>query len=227
MDLAIWHVSIDLIGAGVATVLANTQVVFVGIVAWAVLRERPTTAALVAVPVVLVGVALLSGLGESNAYGDDPVLGAILGVTTGITYAVFILVLRSATSGHGAGPTGPLLDATAGLVIGSAMLSVFDGAASWQWSWPAHGWLILLAVVSQTVGWLLISYALPRLPALETSLMLLLQPAAALMWAGLIFSERPSSLQWTGVVIVLCGVVIATARGATVRRSAAADSPAP
>ena len=40
-DLILWHHSIDDVGAGLATVLANIQVVVVPLVAWAVLSERP------------------------------------------------------------------------------------------------------------------------------------------------------------------------------------------
>ena len=40
-DLILWHHSIADVGAGLATVLANIQVVLVPLVAWAVLAERP------------------------------------------------------------------------------------------------------------------------------------------------------------------------------------------
>ena len=41
VDLMLWHHSIGDVGAGLATVLANVQVVLVPLVAWAVLAERP------------------------------------------------------------------------------------------------------------------------------------------------------------------------------------------
>ena len=40
-DLIFWHHSIGAVGAGLATVLANVQVVLVGLLAWVVLGERP------------------------------------------------------------------------------------------------------------------------------------------------------------------------------------------
>ena len=55
-DLVLWHNAIDQVGAGLATVLGNTQVVLVGLIAWLIWRERPQTASLIAIPVVLVGV---------------------------------------------------------------------------------------------------------------------------------------------------------------------------
>jgi len=41
VDLVLWHNAIEQVGAGLATVLGNTQVVLVGLLAWALLGERP------------------------------------------------------------------------------------------------------------------------------------------------------------------------------------------
>jgi drug/metabolite transporter (DMT)-like permease len=86
-DLICWHHSIAAIGAGLGTVLGNTQIMFVGIAAWFLHRERPTRLALMIVPLVFVGVVLVSGLGREGAYGVDPVAGVMYGVSTGIFYA--------------------------------------------------------------------------------------------------------------------------------------------
>ncbi len=213
VDLTLWHRSIELIGAGLATVLANTQVVFVGLAAWIVWRERPTTLARWAVPGVLVGVALLSGLGRDDAYGDDPLAGVLFGVGAGIAYAGFLLVFRGSNRRHLAPTAGPLLDATAGAAVGSLVAGLFDSNFSLAPSWPEHGWLLLLALVAQTIGWLFIAQAIPRLPALETSVLLLVQPVASILWARLIFDETLSPVQGMGVLVVLAGVLLLTRRG--------------
>ena len=93
-DLILWHNAIEQVGAGLATVLGNTQVVLVALLAWAALGERPPRAALAAIPVVSVGVVLISGVLEEGAYGANPALGALFGVLTGIAYSGFLLVLR-------------------------------------------------------------------------------------------------------------------------------------
>src|SRR5213076_1312728 len=41
VDLVAWHHGVEEVGAGLATVLGNLQVVLVGLLAWAILRERP------------------------------------------------------------------------------------------------------------------------------------------------------------------------------------------
>src|SRR5438093_13578162 len=83
-DLVLWHNAIDQVGAGLATVLGNTQVVLVRLLAWALLDERPQRSSLIAIPIVGAGVVLISGVLEQNAYGADPQLGAVYGVLTGI-----------------------------------------------------------------------------------------------------------------------------------------------
>src|SRR5438874_12761074 len=76
-DLILWHNAIEQVGAGLATVLGNTQVVLVGLLAWALLDERPQRSSLIAIPIVGAGVVLISGVLEQNAYGADPQLGAV------------------------------------------------------------------------------------------------------------------------------------------------------
>ena len=215
LDLILWHGAIDLIGAGLATVLANVQVVWVGLVAWILYSERPSTVGFAMVPVVLAGVTMISGLGQEDAFGRDPVLGTVLGLLAGVVYASFLLLFRHSNRSGGR-PAAPLLDATAGAVVGSAIIGIFDSGFSLEVTWPSHGWLLALALVAQTAGWFLITVALPRLAALETSVMLLLQPALTILWARILFSEELSPLQWAGVAVVMAGVLVAALRG-TVR----------
>ena len=82
-DLVLWHNGIEQVGAGLATVLGNTQVVLVGLLAWAILGERPQRSSLAAIPIVAVGVLLISGRARGGAYGSNPGLGVLYGVLTG------------------------------------------------------------------------------------------------------------------------------------------------
>jgi len=220
LDLFAWHHSIARIGAGAATLIGATQVAWVGFVAWALYRERPSRAAFFVLPVVLTGVALLSGLGAEDAYGADPVGGVLLGLASALAYSVFLLLLRHSNRGHLAPSPGPLLDATVGALFGSALTALVDAEFTLAPSWPAHGWLILLALLCHTLGWIFITVALPRLPALEVSALLLIQPAGAVMWAQLLFTETLSPMQWSGVAVVLGGILLLMLRGAVWRRPA-------
>ena len=146
-------------------------------------------------PLTVLGVVLISGLGRGDAYGTDPAAGVLFGVATGATYAGFLLLFRQSNRGHLAPTPGPLLDATFGAACGSLLLGLPDPGFSLAFSWPEHGWFLALGILIQACAWMLIAVALPRLPALETSVMLLLQPTFAIVWARLIFAEAFSVLQ--------------------------------
>ena len=208
-DLILWHNAIDQVGAGLATVLGNTQVVLVGLLAWALLGERPQRSSLAAIPVVGLGVILISGALEQDAYGSNPPLGALYGLLTGIAYAGFLLTLREGSRDLRR-PAGPLFAATVASALGCAAIGLVVGDLDLTPSWSATGWLILLALSSQVVGWLLISTSLPRLPAAVTSILLTPQPVCSVAFAALIVDESPSLLQLAGATCILAGLVIAT-----------------
>jgi drug/metabolite transporter (DMT)-like permease len=125
-DLILWNASIGDVGAGLATVLANIQVLILPLVAWMLMHERPRRAQLLALPVAALGVLLISGVVEHGAYGAHPERGTWLGVSAGVAYVGFILLLR-----HGGADTrrvaGPLCDATLVAVIGSLIVGVAIG----------------------------------------------------------------------------------------------------
>lgn len=206
VSFTLWNYAIEMIGAGLSTVLGNTQVVFVAILAWWLYGERPSRLAMFAVPLVFAGVVFTSGLGRADAYGQDPILGTVLSLANALVYTSFLLIFRSLTRGLRL-PTGPQLDATAGAVVATLVGGLLtDPGFSLVPTWPAHGWLALLGLGSQVIGWLCIMAALPRLPALDTSVILLMQPVLTVVWALLIFGEFLSVVQWSGVALVLVGI---------------------
>jgi drug/metabolite transporter (DMT)-like permease len=210
-DLICWHYAIHDVGAGLATVLGNLQVVLVGVVAWLTLGERPEPRVIAAVPVALFGIVLISGVIGGGAYGEDPLRGVVFGVATGLTYAGFILVLRQ--SGRDLRrPVAPLFEATAAAAVFALVAGLIIGDVDLAPSWPAHGWLVLLALSSQVVGWLLISVSLPRLPAALTSVLLTVQPVGSVILGVILLSESPSLVQLAGVACIFSGIVVATAR---------------
>jgi len=218
VDLVLWTSAIYDVGAGVATVLGNLQVLFVTAIAWVVLRERPKGLFLAALPVVLVGVVLVAGLVGGSAFGRHPVAGVLYGLGTSIAYALFILVMRRATSGPKA-VARSLADASAGAALAALVLGAGLGEFTFAPPLRALGWYLVLALASQTVGWLLITSSLPRLKAAVASLLLLLQPAVALVLADVVLGQQPTGTQVLGALLVCCGVVVAatSANKATTR----------
>lgn len=209
IDLVFWHHSIEDVGAGLATVLANIQVVFVPLTAWLVLSERPSSRLLIGLPITLVGVVLISGVLEQGAYGADPGAGTAYGVAAGISYVGVLLFLRRGGVDLRR-PAGPLFDMTLTAALIASGIGAVWGDAHFSPVFPGAWWLITLALTSQVLGWMLITISLPRLPAALTSLLLMIQPIGSMILGALIFGESPSALQLAGVLVVLGAVVYAT-----------------
>lgn len=218
-DLVFWHHAIGAVGAGLATVLANTQLVLVGLAAWLILGERPGARLVAALPIVLVGIVLISGAIGADAYGENPALGVVLGILTAVAYSGFLLVLRAGNRDIRR-PAGPLLDATIAAALASAVAGIALGELDLAPTWPEHGWLLALAVSAQVVGWLAISVSLPRLDAAVTSVLLTLQPIGTVILALVLLAEDPSPVQLLGIAVLLAGVTLATTR----LRPSAADA---
>ena len=218
VDLILWHTSIEDVGAGLATVLANIQVVLVPLAAWALWSEKPARRVLAGLPVALMGVVLISGVLQHGAYGRDPGQGAVFGLCAGVAYVGFLLLLRRGGADLRR-MAGPLFDATMTGMLVALVIGLIVGNADLTPGWPGVGWLILLALSSQVIGWLLITTSLPRLPAAITSLILAVQPVGTVALAALILGESPSGLQLVGVVVVLAAVVIAARPAARPRLS--------
>ena len=215
-DLLTWHHAIEYVGAGLATVLGNLQVIIVGVVAWAVFGERPSRNTILAVPIVLLGVVLISGIVGSGAYGSDPTLGVLISLVTALCYSGYLLLIR--IGGRDVRrPAGPVAIATFVTAIAAMGAGTVMGDLDLTPGPESLFWLAVLGVTSQSIGYLCISISLPRLPAIVTSIILLSQPVATVGLSMVLLGERPSPAQLLGVILVIGGIAAATVPVARVR----------
>ena len=208
VDLVTFHYAVDVIGAGLGTVMGNLQVVLVAGAAWVLWHERPRREVLAALPGMLLGVVLISGVVGAGAYGKNPELGVEIGLVTASAYAGYLLIIRRASPDHR--PAGPVAIATAVTGIVAALIGGIAGDLDLVPALPAHAYLIALGVLSQSVGYLAIQASLPKLPAVITSVLLLVQPVTTVALGAVLLGERPSPVQLIGVVLVILGIALAT-----------------
>jgi drug/metabolite transporter (DMT)-like permease len=225
-DLMFWHHAIEAVGAGLATVLGNLQVIIVGVAAWLFLGERPSRATLAALPIVLVGVVLISGVVGSDAYGSNPQLGVVLGIATALCYSGYLLIIRRSGRDERR-PAGPVAIATLSVIVCSFFLGELVGDLDLTPGPASLFWLAMLGITAQSAGYLMISISLPRLPAIITSILLLTQPVMSMVLATVLLHEEPSPTQLLGVVFVVGGIAAATVPVARLRDGLARMRPSP
>ena len=226
-DMLSYHSSMIFIGIGIATLIGNSQVIIVTLASWKLFGEKPNPAILISLPVVVGGLALISGIADSEPYGEDPVKGVIFGMMAAFFYSSFLILFRY--SNRELAPSSSVqLDATAGAALGLLVLGLLplSGYAieplDLQPIWPGHGWLIVLALLCQVAGWLAIAHALPRLPAAHVSFAVLLQSVLTLVWGYVILDQDGHSQnQVMGIFLVLAAIIAVTLYGSA--SSAEAD----
>lgn len=225
--LIFWHHAIFAVGAGIGTVLPNAQVVFVALIGWVLLGERPSRRIMAVLPLVLAGFLLISGGFERHAYGRQPMQGVAFGLLTALAYAGFLLTLRRAHPDR-RHVARPVFAFTASAAAVASLVGLAGGGLDLAPGWRATGWLIGVALVSQVAGWMLISVAMPKLPMTLTSVVLTLQPVAAVLLALVVLGEVPSALQFAGMAAIVSAVVIASGgRAAEPARAAEAIAQRP
>jgi drug/metabolite transporter (DMT)-like permease len=210
-DMLWWTQAIPEVGAGLSTVLVNTQVAIVPLLAWLVDRERSGPRFVWSLPIILAGVLMAGGVFEHGVGGTNPTLGTVHAIAAALCYSGFLFLLRR--GGKGGKPLN-----TYALVLASAtVVAVAAGIATDSLDvspgWPTAGWLILATITGQLLGWLLVAFCGPRLPSDVGSALLLLTPVGAVALAALVLGERPSLLQLAG-----CALVLVASYAGTVRR---------
>ncbi len=209
MDLILYHRSILIIGPGLSTILSNFQVFFMAAFAIFVLKEKPTSKFLISIPLAVAGLFLIVGFKWEFMSGTYK-SGIIFGLLAGLFYAFYILALRNTQ----------IREERISIFSSLAIISLMTAAAVAVYillvthqslaipDLQTMGAILGLGIVSQVLGWILITSALPELEVSVTGLILLLQPALAYVWDVLLFSHPVSIVEVSGAVIALVAIYL-------------------
>lgn len=207
-DLIFWHTSIGFIGPGLATIIGNFQVFMLAAIGIVFLGEVIRLRFLLSIPLAILGLFLVIGINWQHL-GEEYKLGVYLSLATAVCYTGFILSLRKIQA------DGSSMSFYYSLMLISLICSIFLGLTMVftgetfvipdRSSFLA---LFCLGLFSQTIGWVLIANAMPKIRASLTGLILLLQPTLAFIWDVMIF-HRPTDLyNWLGVSLTLVAIYL-------------------
>ena len=195
-----------------AIFLQSTFPVFMLLLAPWLLKERVTRRDVMAVAVMALGIVLcFRGAAVVTATAPNPVVGNLAGLGAGVAWALTIAALRHLereTHADAASREGLGLSA---VVVGNAIAC--SVALPWALPLPhatAAGWgtLVYLGVFQVALAYVCLTSGIRRLPAMEASLLLLIEPVLNPIWAWLVRGENP------GIWVVAGGAVIIGASAA-------------
>ncbi|WP_461211220.1 DMT family transporter [Desulfocurvus sp. DL9XJH121] len=214
LDLACWHRSILAVGPGLATILINFQVFVLALAGRAVLREPLSPRLLVAAPLALAGLWLLAGVDVSGT-GGGMLGGVLLGLAAAAWFGGYTFLVRISQSA----PEAP--DPVPGMAVISLATALPLLAICW---WGGNspldvptatdaGWLLAYGVISQGLGWLLISRGLPYVSAAVAGLAILIMPTLSFIWDIVFFGRPAGPVSLAGAVLALAAIRLGMSNG--------------
>jgi drug/metabolite transporter (DMT)-like permease len=214
---SLWTLSVSLNGAAVSTVLVYCSAGFTAMLGWWLLKESLGWAKLLAVVISLGGCVLVSGALDSAAWGTN-LIGIVTGVLSGLGYAGYSLLGRSASQ-RGLNPWSTLLYTFGFAAIYLALFNFLPGGflpgvatrpADFLWLGDAWvGWvaLFLLAAGPTVAGFGLYNVSLSYLPSSVANLVVTIEPVFTTVTAYLLLGERLNTIQIAGSLLILGSVV--------------------
>jgi drug/metabolite transporter (DMT)-like permease len=212
-DLWFYHRSIQYIGPGLSTLIANFQVFVMAAAGVVILRQPPTARQLVAIPLALFGLALIVGV-DWQALAAEYRRGILFGLGAAVTYAGYLLSMRHSRRES----TDPVPSREIAVVslVGAAMLGAAALAEGESLALSQGGdvvWLVCYGVLSHGVGMLFITSSLPHITTTQAGLALLLQPTLSFAWDILLFDRSMKLTELSGAAIALFAIYLGSRAG--------------
>jgi drug/metabolite transporter (DMT)-like permease len=215
---ALWTLSVALNGAAISTILVYCSAGFTALLGWLVLEEHLDWAKAFAVGFSLLGCILISG-GLNPANWAANLMGILIGIASGLLYAIYSLMGRSAAQQQ----INPWTTVLYTFGLAAAFLLFFNLLQSnllleteaqvadlWWLGDALEGWFILflLAAGPTVMGFGLYNVSLGYLPASVANLIVMLEPVFTSLLAYALFGERLSGIQVIGGLMILAGVIL-------------------
>lgn len=195
--------------------LQSTAPLYVMLLAPLLLRERMSRSDLPFAASLLLGLGLFFVGSETPApSAPDPARGNLLAVLAGLTWALTLVGLRwLARRSRDDEPDLALGSVVAGNLIAFAVcLPLALGPDTPSGS--ARDWLVIayLGVFQIGLAYIWMTRGVRRLPALEVSLLLLLEPVLNPVITWLVHGEQPGTTSLAGCAVILVATAVRTLR---------------
>lgn len=180
-----------------AILLQYTAPVWVALFSAAVAKERLQKIDVVVVACVMLGMVVFF----LDALTPGAMFGNLLAVASGIAFAGVALFMRAQRG----------TSTTESIILGNVLTAIVCIPLAGGLPEPSLSWiapLLVLGVLQLGASYLLYSWALAHVSALEAVLITVLEPLLNPVWVGLALGEMPSKTALIGGSLVIAAVVV-------------------
>ncbi len=176
--------------------LQYTAPIYVVLLAYWLLREKPARSDWTAMGIIFLGLLLFFG----DQLSPDGFYGNILAVLSGVTSAIMIVSFRAQKDSS---PEDSVL-------IASLIFTIFGFPSVLKESWTISSWstVAYLGIFQIGLAFILFTKSIKHIPALEANLIGTLEPIFNPVWVFLFLGERMGRFALLGGLVVLTGVIV-------------------
>ncbi len=203
-DLILWNISFFYTSVANANLLANLVPLIIIPFSYFIFKEKISIKFFIGALVTFVGIfVLVSG---KAVITSDSLYGDMLAFLTSFFYGFFLLTVYKVRERVSA--TIIMFVSAFGTVLTIFISMYFIEGIYFPTSFSAWQPLIGLALFSQILGQGLLSFCLGKVNVALSSILVLLQPVVAALYALLIFGETITTIEVLGIFITLIGVYV-------------------
>ncbi|GIS67674.1 MAG: hypothetical protein CM1200mP6_07420 [Anaerolineaceae bacterium] len=204
IDVGLHAVGVNLIGATIPTVLANTAPIWVGLGAMLFFQEQLRIGFWFGLTLAMIGAVMLMGIDQLHNVTQS--IGSFYGLLAGVFYAAFFLL--SQKSRENVDPFSFLCIAFASAGCTTGLIAILFGQPLSGYSMLTYMIFVVYGAVIQVGGWLCVTYALGKLSASTVAPILLMQAVITGVLAHLFLGEHLNYMQYLGGATVLSGIFV-------------------
>lgn len=197
--------SVQLTGIAIGTVVAiGSAPVLAGLIEWLFLKKRPDSVWFAATLMAIMGCILL--FANKGGADVDP-LGVAMALGAGLAFALYAIASKNVLATMEAVPAVALIFSIAAVLL-MPFLFFFD--LSYMLVPADAGIILYLGVATTSLAYILFSKGLKKIPSSSAVTLSLAEPLTAAVLGVLIVGETLSGLSWTGIVLLLGGILVLT-----------------
>ncbi|HEX9907543.1 MAG TPA: DMT family transporter [Thermoplasmata archaeon] len=201
-----WYYCIDMVGVTTAVILLYMYPSMVTIASVSFLGEKLDRAKILALPLTFAGGVMVAGLRDIEGGLQFDMLGILLGLYAAVAAAIYYIWGKKFLEKNSANTVVfymMMLSVPVLFILGNPVEIVQTNLGIEAW-----GYILAMAVIPGTIGFLLSMIALNIIEASKASIIASIEPAVAVAFACAILAEDINGYQMIGVALVTIGVVL-------------------
>ena len=199
----LYYLSVQYIPASIAIIVLMQFTWMTVLLDWYLLKNAPGARLLITIACILIGTVLATG--GMGSIKELSFKGICIAFSSALLYAFYIVA--NSRAGKEVSPIQRSAIMVSGAAAGIFIINCQKLSVGIPLNFPFFKWTCLLALFGTIIPPLLFAKGIPKIGASVSSVLMVAEMPVAIICAALLLQEPIRSIQWVGIIIMLCAIV--------------------